>query len=242
MTPAIDDHAQWLSIEAACQQRAKRTSNNALAVIDLMEALTHDRLPCMARSTVTGERKLIAHAEWVDQIELRFWRGRVRVFSRQPSVRMIARRPTGVREEVRGWVFYVGKVELGTLWPARLTDGSSEVPGSQPMMGGSGPNRPAARPSSQQLVLTPHQPQQEGAQKPKTTTKERVVAAFGEIKNPSTNDSQLARDLAQAIGEPERWPYIRKELVDWGIRQKRSESQKSRKRSRPKRRKYTTAR
>ena len=49
MTPAIDDDAQWLSIEAAHRQRAEQIDNNALAVIDLMEALTHGRLPCMAR-------------------------------------------------------------------------------------------------------------------------------------------------------------------------------------------------
>jgi hypothetical protein len=105
--PPLDDDAHWLPIEAEHRQRFERTGNNNLAALDLNKDLAQGRRHCMARSAVTGERKLVARTEWVDQIEVRFHAGRARVFSRRPSVRVIARRPTRVFEPVRDRVFYV---------------------------------------------------------------------------------------------------------------------------------------
>ena len=115
-TPELPlDDPRWLLFRAAHQRLAERTHDDELAVIDLMELLAQGRLPCMARSTVTGERKRVAATAWVDEIELLFWKNRPRVFSRHPSMCMVARRPTQVREQVHGW-FYVWQPDLDRIW------------------------------------------------------------------------------------------------------------------------------
>src|SRR5260221_2813340 len=98
--PPLDDDVRWLSTEAAHKRLTERFSDTALAILELMKALAQDHLHCVARSLRSGDCRLVAPAEWVDQIELRFWKGRVRVFSRRPTVRMIARRRTSVREQI----------------------------------------------------------------------------------------------------------------------------------------------
>ena len=54
------------------------------------------------------------------------------------------------------------------------------------------------------------------------TIKERVVTAAEQMKaddeiSESVLRSHLARELAQRIGKPDSWGYIRKELAEWGL-------------------------
>src|SRR6478672_946187 len=114
--PPLDDDLRWLPIENARERRAERTRDNDLAVLDLMEVLAQGRLPCIIRSTTTGERKLVASTAWTDQIMLEWW----------PSygVRVVHRHQPGdpfpnIVKPFRGWVFYVWQPVLDHIWPPR---------------------------------------------------------------------------------------------------------------------------
>jgi hypothetical protein len=114
--PPLDDDLRWLPIENARERRAERTRDNDLAVLDLMEVLAQGRLPCIIRSTTTGERKQVASKAWTDQIMLEWW----------PSygVRVVHRHQPGepfpnIVKPFRGWVFYVWQPVLDHIWPPR---------------------------------------------------------------------------------------------------------------------------
>jgi hypothetical protein len=147
--PPLDDDPRWLPIEDAHQRRNERTGSNRLAAADLTKEQAQRHVRSMARSLRSGEPRRVAPAEWVDEIELLFWKNRPRVFSRRPSVRMIARRPTRVREQVRDWAFYVWKPDFETVWPPP-PDTSSEAPSRPPVRI---PRRSVGRP----FALTPQE-------------------------------------------------------------------------------------
>jgi hypothetical protein len=112
--PTLDDDARWASIEDARERRAERTRDNDLAVLDLMELLAQDRLPCMIRSTITGERKLVASTAWTDQIMLEWWPsfGASVVHRHQPGEPF-----PNIVKPFRGWRFYVWQPVLDRIWP-----------------------------------------------------------------------------------------------------------------------------
>jgi hypothetical protein len=117
--PTPDDDVRWLPIEAAHQRLTERTGD--LATLDLMKALEQGRLHCMARSTVTGERKLLAPAKWTDRIML--WPGK-------DGVRVVHRHQPGepfpnIVKPVRGCRYYVWQPDFETVWPPPA--GSAQV-------------------------------------------------------------------------------------------------------------------
>ena len=114
--PPLDDPRWSMSIEAAHKRLTERFSDTALATIELMKALADGRLPCMARSRHSGESRSVAPAEWADEIELLSWKNLPRVFSRRPSVRVLARRQTSVREQIHDLVFYVWQPAFDRIW------------------------------------------------------------------------------------------------------------------------------
>jgi hypothetical protein len=111
--PPLDDE-RWMSIEAAHQRGVERTGDNDLAVIDLEKLLADDRLPCMRRSTASGERQRVAAIAWTDLIRL--YSGKeVSVIYRAS----LHRSPGGsyVVDQVRGWRFYIWQPDLDRIWP-----------------------------------------------------------------------------------------------------------------------------
>ncbi|WP_338833541.1 hypothetical protein [Bradyrhizobium septentrionale] len=79
-----------------------------------MKVLEQDRLPCMVRSTVTGERKLIEAMAWRDQIEL--------LWSRRDGLLVVHRRhprepDANIVKPFRGGRFFVWQLALDRLWP-----------------------------------------------------------------------------------------------------------------------------
>jgi hypothetical protein len=194
MTPAIDDDAHWLSIDEAFERLTERVRYGEIAVRELQDALKQGCLRCRAWSTVTGEREPVPSTAWAEWF---LWRG-------TDGLRVVYRPdPHGKAKAtvltVRDFRFYIWQPDFDRLWPAKPTDDSSEVP------------------SSRQPVRAPRQPQQEAAQTAKVTTKDHVVAAFGQMKTKSDNKSELARELAQLVGRPKSWRYSRKELSEWGL-------------------------
>ena len=81
----LDDDARWLLIEAAHQRRVERTGDNDLAVIDLEKLLAEGSLPCMRRSTVSGERIQVAAIAWTELIRLVLREGSARHLSQTSS-------------------------------------------------------------------------------------------------------------------------------------------------------------
>ena len=130
--PPLDADAHWLAIEAAHRQRAERTRDNQLATIDLMELLAQGRLPCMLRSTLTGERTRVAATAWNDQIKLDAIRDSVRVIYREPLYRLKGQH---ILNPVRGAHFYVWQPVLDRIWSADDDDGDAPPrvrPGPKP--------------------------------------------------------------------------------------------------------------
>ena len=120
--PPLDDDAHWLSIKIAHQRLAERTSDNELAVIDLTELLAQGRLPCMVRSTVTGECKRIAATAWVDQLQIGpTTPDGVRVIHREPLYRVKRSldrvKSYSIVNPVRAAHFYVWQPALDRIWP-----------------------------------------------------------------------------------------------------------------------------
>ena len=127
MTPAIDDDAHWLSIDEALERRIKQVRYGDIAVRELQDALEQDRLPCMVWSTVTGKRTRLKHTVWTERLIL--WLGKdglLVMLRRQPGDA-----PNVVRQ-YRDGRLYVSLPDFETIWPAKLTDDSSEVPTSRP--------------------------------------------------------------------------------------------------------------
>ncbi len=117
LTPAPPpDDVRWIPIKDVHAWRAQQTGDIALAMFDLTLALKQSHLACMTRSRSTGKARPVTAAEWGNPFKLSYWNGRLRVC--QPDVRVIARRRTRVRTEVRDLVFYVSKTDLDRLWPA----------------------------------------------------------------------------------------------------------------------------
>jgi hypothetical protein len=127
--PTLNDDALWLAIKAAYERLVERTGDTELATIELMQALAQDRLPCMARSTVTGERKPVAPTTWTDQIEM--------LWSRTNGLRVVHRPQPGepfpnVVKPFRGWVFYVWQPDFETVWPAKPKSAKAKGRGIKP--------------------------------------------------------------------------------------------------------------
>jgi hypothetical protein len=127
--PTLNDDALWLAIKAAHERLVERTGDTELATIELMQALAQGRLPCMARSTVTGERKPVAPTTWTDQIEL--------LWSRTNGLRVVHRPQPGepfpnVVKPFRGWVFYVWQPDFETVWPAKPKSAKAKGRGIKP--------------------------------------------------------------------------------------------------------------
>jgi hypothetical protein len=119
--PPLDDDAHWLPIEAAHQRGVERTGDNDLAVIDLEKLLSGDRLPCMRRSTTSGERVRVAAIAWTDLIRL--YSGKeVSVIYLKP---LSQSKGQYIVNPVRGWRFFVWQPDLDRIWP--LPAGSASV-------------------------------------------------------------------------------------------------------------------
>lgn len=124
LTP--DDDGHWTPIEAAHQRRAERTGNGHIAAADLNKLQAQGRIRSIARSERTGEWKQVTPSEWTDQIELLFWKGRTRVYSRRSSrIAVAGHREKFGRLPVRGWQYYVSQLDLDCVWPPVSGAGST---------------------------------------------------------------------------------------------------------------------
>ena len=207
--PMIDPRSTM--IEPAHKQLAELIGDD-LAAAELHAALADGCLPFQARSKATRA---------VEELGVEVW-ATFKMYSGKDGLTIVRPLTRTHMKKVNDLQFFIWKPDFDRLWPARSTDVSSEAPSSrQPIrtprqpMPRSNPVRPLIvrlKPTMGGVRAPPQRPLQE-----KTTIKERAASAFGAMKNPSTNDSQLARDLAWAIREPEKWDYIRKELREWGI-------------------------
>jgi hypothetical protein len=108
--PSPDDDASWASLDEAYEFGVEQVRYGEIVARELGGALAQGRLHCMARSTTTGARKLVA--DWADQFML--WLGK-------DGLRVMQRPQPGERHalSVRGWYFYVCRSELGAIWPAK---------------------------------------------------------------------------------------------------------------------------
>ena len=111
--PPLDDDPRWLPIEAAHGRGVERTGDNDLAVIDLEKLLAEGRLPCMRRSTTSGERVRVAAIAWTELIRL----------SSGKEVSVIYRKPLSqskghfIVNPVRDWRFFVWQPVLDRILP-----------------------------------------------------------------------------------------------------------------------------
>ena len=118
----LDDDVRWLPIETAHQRLIERTGYGDLAARDLEQALAQDRLPFMARSTVTGERKRLV------------WTGKLMLWPGKDGLRVMSRPQPGEHHvlSVRGFHFYIWQPTLETIWPPLA--GIAPVDDSEPLL------------------------------------------------------------------------------------------------------------
>ena len=125
--PPLDDDAHWLPIEAAHKRGVERTGDNDLAVIDLEKLLAED-LPCMRRSTTTGERVRVAAIAWTELISLETTSDGARVIYRKPLAQF---KRHHIVNPVRGWRFSVWQPVLDRIWPPA---GSASIDHEEPLL------------------------------------------------------------------------------------------------------------
>jgi hypothetical protein len=118
----LEDDPRWLPIETAFQRLTERTGDTALAILDLEQALAQDRLPFMARSTVTGERKRLV------------WTGKLMLWAGKDGLRVMHRPQPGERHvlSVRDFRFYIWEPHFNRIWPPH--GGSAPVDHEEPLL------------------------------------------------------------------------------------------------------------